>query len=269
MFNKRNIHERDAAVTENMSRRHGGSYASVTSITASVCPFDREVSALTASRNPNGPYFGKSVLDIIAMWEAGAAAGTTKHAVIEKFFADLDPVEKSTPAEEEATPEEPIAETEDKDKLIRERFAAFWEPHAMTWKPYRTEWKVLSKYGVVGVIDAVFKDDEDNYLIVDWKFAKAIYFRGFEGKMAEVPLADFPHCNYTEYSLQLCLYRKILEEYGIFTDRMWIVAVPPEGGVKTHWPSKALRAAVDDLWERIKTEGVDAVFPHLEKPASV
>ena len=77
---------------------------------------------------------------------------------------------------------------------------------------------------IVGSIDALFKTKSDKYIMIDWKTNKEIKKHNpFEQGLHPV-LKKYPNCNYIHYSLQLNLYKYILEKnYGIKIFRMALV----------------------------------------------
>lgn len=68
-------------------------------------------------------------------------------------------------------------------------------------------------YKIAGMVDLIAVDEKDNLLILDWKTNKAIKtdnkFQSGLGK-----LSHLDDCNYNHYSLQLSMYRKIMEMEG-------------------------------------------------------
>ena len=64
--------------------------------------------------------------------------------------------------------------------------------------------------GIAGQVDAVSKKENGIYLI-DWKTNKSIDQTGFRDKRALPPIEHLQDCNFSKYSLQLSLYRYILE----------------------------------------------------------
>ena len=139
-----------------------------------------------------------------------------------------------------------------------EQVKGFWLTHSHL-KPYRSEWVVWDEeWKIAGTIDAVCKDERDgSYWILDWKRVRnglqvdldAIkwgyipdedeyldYPKSY-GKMMPSPLDDIHITKYWNYSLQLNLYREILEKnYGIKIKGMMLVQFHPEIGsmVRVH-----------------------------------
>jgi len=68
---------------------------------------------------------------------------------------------------------------------------------------------------IAGTIDVLALDKKINqYDLIDWKTSKKIETSSFGGKVGTKPATNtIPDCNYSHYTLQLSLYRYILEEY--------------------------------------------------------
>ena len=120
-----------------------------------------------------------------------------------------------------------------------------------TFKPYRTEWLIYdAAIGFAGSIDALFTSKSDlpdvknikrcnndyresgktkKFWLLDWKRTKAIYksARG-ANKYCKVPGSKIPDCNYYHYSMQLNIYRKIIESYGIEISGMMLIIIHPK-----------------------------------------
>lgn len=132
--------------------------------------------------------------------------------------------------------------------------SSFWKNHS-TFEPYRSEWVVWdSDWKIAGTIDGVLKDKRDgSYWIFDWKRVRT----GLEADLDVTrwgyvcrddewlepvkpwvhkmppPLEDLNATKYWNYSLQLNLYRAILEKnYGITIKGMKLIQFHPELGRK-------------------------------------
>jgi ATP-dependent exoDNAse (exonuclease V) beta subunit len=79
--------------------------------------------------------------------------------------------------------------------------------------PFRTE---ITVYGedekICGSVDMLFKDGQGRYRLRDWKRSKEIRRHGF-GKFGKGELRHLPDCNYAHYTLQMNLYKYLLEKY--------------------------------------------------------
>ena len=99
-------------------------------------------------------------------------------------------------------------------------------------KPYRTEWMVYyEELKISGSIDMVYYNTEDNkYYIYDWKRVKEIKYDDQFCDYSQTPcLNNMPNLNFWHYSLQLGIYKKILEDkYGLKIAGMYLVVLHPE-----------------------------------------
>ena len=94
--------------------------------------------------------------------------------------------------------------------------------------PHRTELCIFHcGLRVAGQIDALFLDADWKLVIVDWKRVRNLRSEGFDP--LRYPLEQLPDCNFWIYSLQLNLYRYILEtEYAHDVAAMFLAVVHPE-----------------------------------------
>lgn len=99
------------------------------------------------------------------------------------------------------------------------------------WLPYRTEWRIwCGKLGIVGSIDLIClrsKMDPTKIIIVDWKRSKEI--KQDSPSRGTGPLKGLSGGNFVHYSLQLNLYRYILERhYGFTVVGMFLAIFHPD-----------------------------------------
>lgn len=173
---------------------------SVTTFIKSFCqPFDADsvISKMQASKSwgPTHRYFGKTPEDIKSIWEKerddSSTKGTALHRSIELFYNNVP---------------EPI------DSIEYDYFIRFTKDHPEL-VPYRTEWIVYSEeHKVCGSIDMVLLNEDGTLSIRDWKRSKQIKKTNPFSRM-KFPLDHLPDCNYYHYSLQLNLYKWILEKF--------------------------------------------------------
>ena len=78
--------------------------------------------------------------------------------------------------------------------------------------------------GLCGSIDMLFLNADNTLSIFDWKFAKEIQYKNDYGKTGFGPAQELDDCNVSHYSLQLNIYRTILErKYGFQVKEMCLV----------------------------------------------
>jgi hypothetical protein len=100
----------------------------------------------------------------------------------------------------------------------------------------------------------VFRDkNTGEYLIYDWKRSKGIEYESYGGKTAITPcISHLPDTNFWHYSLQLNVYRKILQDkYDMKIARMALVVLHPDNHNKTYEVVEVpvLDKEMEDLWK--------------------
>jgi len=223
---QRNAHSRDANISFEEEGHiytvlgERGTYTSVTTWVHQQFPhFDSNsiIENILKSSKRNDPsyrYYGKTREDIEAEWEANrvaaSSADTKMHFDIECFYNEL-------------SVENPSVEYSYFEKFVAD----------FPWlEAYRTEWTVYhEELKVSGSIDMVFRDKRDgSFYIYDWKRSKEIKFDdGFCDYATSVALAGVPNLNFWHYSLQLGIYKAILEEkYGLQIAGMFLIVLHPD-----------------------------------------
>jgi len=73
------------------------------------------------------------------------------------------------------------------------------------------------KHNIAGTVDALFRHKETGEIhMYDWKTNKEILMKSKYYKKGLDPIKHMQDCNFSKYSLQLNLYKRILEEEGYF-----------------------------------------------------
>jgi hypothetical protein len=128
-------------------------------------------------------------------------------------------------------------------------FQKYWTKDSKRWQPWRTEWEIWDEpLLLAGSVDMVFKNLTDNtYAIYDWKRAKEIKMENpFQTGLG--PLSHFPDCNYWQYTLQLNLYRWILEKnYGLVITELALVVLHPLNTTFKRYVLPILHEEIEDL----------------------
>ena len=198
-------------------------YISVTKLLHAFFPhFDPVAIIKKMRRGPKwatSKYFGMTDQEITHMWNENgriaSEAGTAMHLAIEQFLHGS----------------EEMITAEMRETVEWKYFEQFWNDHGADLEPYRMEWEVFAgpEHKLSGSIDAIFRRKSDGkFLIYDWKRSKEIksdnpYGTGF------APIDHLPDTNYWHYTLQLNVYKWILETYyGLDVAHMYLVIMHPD-----------------------------------------
>jgi hypothetical protein len=163
------------------------------------------------NNDPEYKYYRMKEDDIKKLWNDNSKKamnnGTNLHLDIENFYNGIDIKNES---------------------IEYKQFLNFYEDHKKM-KIYRTEWLIFSDIlKITGAIDAVFIDDNKELILCDWKRSKEINYKNFNNHKALYPFDHLQDCNYSQYSLQLNLYRIIIETYyGFKVKEMFLVVMHP------------------------------------------
>lgn len=176
---------------------------------------DKIIANMMHSRNwKNSKYYGMSVDEIKALWDKNrdeaANAGTKLHFDIECLYNMMN---------------------NGNDSVEWSYFMNFYEDYR-NLIPYRSEFKVYhEELKLVGTIDMIFMDKNDPNIIeiYDWKRSKEIVKRSNFGKwMKTDALSHLPDTNFWHYSLQLNIYKAIIEaKYGKKVVGLYLVCLHP------------------------------------------
>lgn len=175
--------------------------------------------------SPDYKYYNKTSVEIKKEWGQASVLGTKLHHDIEMFLNN---------------------EKVSNDSKEFGFFKKFLDDNP-TVKPYRTEWMIFSELlQIGGAIDAVFLDEEDgSFIIFDWKRSPVSY-SNFDN--CYPPLEHLKDNTFTKYSLQLNLYKGILENfYNVKIKDLFIIELHPD----------------NDSYKKIKAENYDDEIKQL------
>jgi ATP-dependent exoDNAse (exonuclease V) beta subunit len=169
-------------------------------------PFEAELWA-----SIKAPSLGMTETEVLEMWRQkgrkAAALGTELHAEIEGFLETKTITSK---------------------KPEFNHFLNLYNSKLFKLTPYRSEWSIFDEdFSISGTTDMVFKKPDGSFAIYDWKRSKEIkkenrYSRGLG------PCSYLPDCNFMHYSLQVNIYKRILQsQYGIHISEMNFVQLHP------------------------------------------
>jgi len=193
-------------------------------------------------------YFGRTDEEIMKEWndngKQASTAGTAMHLAIEQYmhaaYNEIDPAVKDTPE--------------------WKYFLKFWNEHGADLEPYRSEWEVFTdsvqpltgerKIKLCGSIDMVYRRKSDGkFVIYDWKRSKEIKSENpFQAGLP--PVEHLPDTNYWHYTLQLNVYKWILENYyGLEVADLYLVILHPDAPSYRRMRLNMLNDEVEDMIE--------------------
>ena len=195
-------------------------------------PFDANavIRSMMRKMDSTNKYFGMTSTEIKKQWDdkgkSSSEAGTRLHLDIEHFYNNIH-----TPTE--------CAEW----SLFRDFHREFVEVNHFI--PFRTEWLVFdTEFKIAGSIDMVYKKPDGTFAIYDWKRSEDIKtVNTFQSGLE--PLSHLPDSNYWHYSLQLNIYRFILQKnYDVVVSELALVILHPNN---SKWRVMKLNFMDDDV----------------------
>jgi hypothetical protein len=163
---------------------------------------------------------GVPVEEILLEWKTGAKIstdlGTSVHKWVENYY---NGIYQELPTDVEAV------------RRIN-KFNLFWAKYLKNFEPVVFELKIFSgELGLAGTIDSIFLKGDIPF-IIDWKSNKKFTGVDESEKCWEKllpPFQDWCKTHLNEYSIQISLYRLILEGKGIIIPSGYLVHLGPEG----------------------------------------
>jgi ATP-dependent exoDNAse (exonuclease V) beta subunit len=156
-----------------------------------------------------------------------SSAGTGLHADIERFM-NIPNTHTHRDLLEQFT--ESCNEDEKETSVEWEYFINFVRDFPFM-TPYRTEWMIYDEeLKIAGSVDMVYLNDDGTVSIYDWKRCQNIVRVNVYNKFALTPcISELHDTNYWHYSLQLNLYKYIIEsKYNRLVSSMYLVQLHPD-----------------------------------------
>lgn len=199
----------------------------LTSVTA-LCkmlepPFDRDgISQRVAAKQ------GRPVADILAEWDAKGTAsrelGNRVHEYIRFVLTGQAPAQ------------DPITALSDMPPEIQ-AFDNYWRKAQTTMNVKEVEWVIGdAAWGIAGTVDALaYHYGTSKFHLFDWKTGKLNHTNDFSN--LRPPFDDLDAAQFQKYSLQLGLYRLILERNAGLPTPLgdsYLVHLTPHGSYQIH-----------------------------------
>jgi hypothetical protein len=192
--------------------------------------------------DPTYPYYGMTKEEILEKWKSSgkeaSLAGTKLHYDIECYYNQI----------------------ESKNDSIEYSYFLHFVKDYPDLKPYRTEWMVYyEELKIAGSIDMIYENENGELIIYDWKRCKEIendkgYFTVYSTTKC---ISHLPDTNFWHYSLQLNMYKTILEhKYGKKVIGLFLMRLHPDNVYKTYERIEIpiLEKEMNDLLEHRKLE---------------
>ncbi|XXQ30017.1 PD-(D/E)XK endonuclease-like domain-containing protein [Plasmodiophora brassicae] len=170
-------------------------------------------------KDPSSKYYGLERHAIKALWSSkglrAATSGTSLHAAIERYWNGDDNAFDGI------------------DEQTRNQFAEFVNNAGPFQDPVLAETRIVDpELLIAGTVDCIMPGAATNSVIMyDWKrTTKALSPDAPSyGKRAFQPISKVPDTSYSKYSIQLNLYKDILERvYDIEVEAMFLVQLSPQ-----------------------------------------
>ena len=218
--------------------------------------------------NESNKYWGMTPEEIKAQWnnnsKSVSGAGTDLHFNIEQFMNQwlVDEQDRFVDCDQKMLLECYEEDKEADDCVINNTseewnyFLKFVRDH-LDFRPYRTEWMIYDEdLKIAGSIDMVYKNPDGSLDIYDWKRAKEITsVNGFGETGIGGSVSHITHSNFWHYSLQLNVYKAIIErKYGFKVRNLVLVQLHPESPAKNYklFPCADLTDEVNDIFNEIR-----------------
>lgn len=247
---KKNPHPRDSRI-KFQAEGHvytidgGRGYTSVTTWGGSHFPkfnADEAIERMMNGKNwTKSKYYGMTPAAIKQQWDTNGAIASTMGTKLH------DDIERTIDGQEI-----------DNSSKEYSYFLKYHKEKLTENKPFRTEWTIFDEeHKLAGSIDYAAIRPDGKIDLYDWKRAREIKTSGF-GRYALTPcIQHLPDANFWKYSLQLNIYRSILERcYGLEINSMTIVCLYPDNPSYLEFEVPRMENEMRQLLEDRKTKMV-------------
>lgn len=163
-------------------------------------------------------------------WQSSIYFNMTRHEIKQKWNEkNLDAIEQGTRLHQNI--EYYLNDIEIQDESKEFLYFLNFMKHNSQLEIYRTEWCIYDEsFKIGGMIDMVAKDKDGNIILYDWKRTKKIRKFNDHNKICKHPGLEHLHdVNFVHYSLQLSMYKYILEKnYNVSVSNMYLVCLHPD-----------------------------------------
>jgi hypothetical protein len=205
-------------------------------------PFDADkviTIMMSGKKWPTSKYYGMTREEIKREWSNKArqssSDGTGLHQFVELFMNQSQC--ESSPSQYTHRELLEIYENVNKEQFSEIYNTREWD-HFLHFvsnypdlKPYRTEWMIYDEEcKIAGSIDMVYINEDGTLSIYDWKRCLTIEkTSGWNKYGIEECVNHLPDTNFWHYSLQLNIYKNILEKnYGVEISQLFLVKLHPD-----------------------------------------
>jgi ATP-dependent exoDNAse (exonuclease V) beta subunit len=218
ILSEKNKHERDSRISFDESTHTyyvDGSSDGIISVTTLIHnhfpKFDSD-KILKLMKNKSKKYPNMSDEQIKKIWsengKISSGNGTKIHKMIENYYNFLE------------------NDINDEKNVEFQHFLKFNEIIKDKFTPYRTEWSIFDgSIDLAGQVDMLYLKKDGTFALYDWKRIKELK----KDNRFEKGIGNLDNCNYNHYSIQLNIYKRILEtRYDLKISEMALVILNPD-----------------------------------------
>lgn len=234
---------------------------SVSVMIKQFAPFDSEKVAAGCSKNPKHEHYGKSVEEILAIWDdkknAAAAAGTEVHSFGEAcgLFWEGREDEIEEKYRSRITPEGFVAESPKEEAMVKWWSSLDPDRYIIVAAEGRIVNPIL---GYAGTFDLLLYDITDKvFLLKDYKTNEDLF--KWYGSYMKAPLSVLKNSDIGKYTMQQNMYGIQLENIGIPTSSMHLIWLRQDGGFEEVRLEDRYRKIITYALNDLKKNGIQNI----------